>query len=470
MQHSLRLAVLLAVLLVVAACGDDDAGTTTTPEGSTTSTVPTTGGETTTTGPVDARPLAGLVALPVQDPLFDTGVFHSMSFTDEFGSVAVSNEPLVGGVAGANLLGLGTMDPYPVMTGVTADMLVVVAWVQNPTEDVLPDPSAVVLYGPSDEGWEVLAAITDTIVLGYLATTTDYAAWLPDSGTPYARTTVQSLDWTGSAHFVAAVQVLDHPGNTTEFLAQIECTLAEALNCVMLSDDGVLRPGDEGEAVEDLESKLSSIGYFPGVPDSTYDSDTESAVRVFQRDYRLGVDGKVGPATGGLLDDIVAGTSSIVMAYQEGVGGVPFGALVESALPALIDLLGTPDYTLGWEMGPCGPTPPYGGWEWYKVTWGGFTAWFTERDGPRQFDGWEVTDLSDVPSNLYFVGGVAPGWTWSKLAALGATYDEFYGWWYLGSLEYRQGTFVVPPPGNPPPNSAQIRGWGVGTAAILYDC
>jgi peptidoglycan hydrolase-like protein with peptidoglycan-binding domain len=467
MKHSLRLTVLLTAFLVVAACGDDDAGTTTVP-GETT--VPTTAAETTTTAPVDLRPLAGLATMPVEDPLFGSG-FHAMSLPDASGTIAVSTEPLVGGVADTNLLSLGTMDPYPVMSGVTADMLVVVAWVQNPSEDVLPDPSGVVLYGPSDQGWEALAAITDTIVLDYLKTTTDYAAWEPAEGVPYARTTVKSLDWTGSAHFVADVQVLDFPGNTTEFTAEIECTLAATLDCVLLSDDGVLRPGDEGDAVQQLESKLASIGYFPGgVPDAIYDSATADAVRVFQRDYRLGIDGKVGPQTAGLLDDIVAGTSNIVMAYQEGVEGVAFGTLVETALPALIAELGPPDYTLGWEMGPCGPTPPYGGWEWYKVTWGGFTAWFTEHDGPRQFDGWEVTDLSDVPSNLYFVGGIAPGWTWSKLAALGATYDEFYGWWYLNSLEYRQGTFVVSPPGNPPPNSAQILGWGVGTASVLYDC
>jgi hypothetical protein len=142
---------------------------------------------------------------------------------------------------------------------------------------------------------------------------------------------------------------------------------------------------------------------------------------------------------------------------------------VATALPALIESLGTPDYTLGWEMGACGPTPPYGGWQWYKVTWGGFTAWFTEKSGARRFDGWEVTDLADVPTNLYFAGGIAPSWTWSNFDAMGAVFDPFYGWWSHGSLGYGLGEFVNPP-SNPPAAGAKVRGWGTGTAAILYDC
>ncbi|HEX5631237.1 MAG TPA: peptidoglycan-binding domain-containing protein, partial [Acidimicrobiia bacterium] len=407
-------------------------------------------------------------AAPVEDPLFGTG-FHTMSLGDDSGTWVVSEDPVVGSSPGSNLLALGTMDPVPTLSGVGADMLVVVAWVQNPTADAEPTPGAVALYVMGPEGWEVLASISDTIVLDYLKTTSDYMAWEPAGAVTYARTTVKSLEWSTSAHFVADVWVADFPAHSDEFLAEIECDLAAALECVLLSDDGVLRLGDDSEAVLALEQKLQSIGYFGADPDTLYDATTVDWVKRFQRDYRLSVDGKAGPQTQGLVEDVAAGTSNIVMAYAEGVGSVAFGTPVESALPALVAELGTFDYSVGWEMGACGPTPPYGGWEWYKVTWGGFTAWFTEKSGSRQFDGWEVTDLDDVPTNLYFVGGLSPSSTWGYLKSLGAVYDDGYGWWDLTAFDYRLGGLVAPY-GNPPANSTQVLGWGVGTAGILYDC
>jgi hypothetical protein len=447
---------------VVAACGDDDAGTTTTPEGSTTSTVSTTSGETTTI-PGVTEPFGEFLTAGVSDPFSDTG-YHQMQWADDTHQLVVSTDELPGG--GRLILGdLG----LPAPTGLESDQRLVQIWVQESPADI--PPFAVALYRLTAAGWTPDAVFLNASILGFLEETTDYQAKKP-AGPAVLRSFPSAFNWDGSARMIAGVEVYDDLAATNVVYAgEVECAITpEGGGCTLLSDDGVLRPGDDTAAVRFFEEDLAAIGYFPFTPDTIYDATTEEWVRTFQRDYRLTVDGKAGPQTITLADDVLSGVSSIVMAYQEGVGGVSFGTLVETALPALIAELGTPDYTLGWEMGPCGPTPPYGGWEWYKVTWGGFTAWFTERDGPRQFDGWEVTDLSDVPSNLYFVGGVAPGWTWAKLAALGATYDEFYGWWYLSSLEYRQGTFVVPPPGNPPPNSAQIRGWGVGTAAILYDC
>jgi hypothetical protein len=250
MRSSRLLVSLLATLLIVVACGDDTGTTTTTFPTTTTASSTTSAVETTTTEPADPRPLAGFALAPVEDPLYGSG-YHSMTL-DESGTIATSIDPIVGDTAGANLLGLGTMNPYPTMVGVDPGMIVVVAWVESPTDDVQPTPGAVVLYREAAQGWEALAAITDPIVLGFLETTTDFAAWKPATGIPYARTTVKALDWDGSAHFVADVQVLDFPANANELLAEIECTLNGALECVLLSDDGVLRPGDEGQAVEDL--------------------------------------------------------------------------------------------------------------------------------------------------------------------------------------------------------------------------
>lgn len=54
-------------------------------------------------------------------------------------------------------------------------------------------------------------------------------------------------------------------------------------------------------AVERLQAALTSLGYAPGVVDGTYDRDTRRAVREFQSDYDLTVDGQVGPQTWGAL-------------------------------------------------------------------------------------------------------------------------------------------------------------------------
>lgn len=63
----------------------------------------------------------------------------------------------------------------------------------------------------------------------------------------------------------------------------------------------VLRQGMRGEAVADLQRKLSAAGY-PVVADGVFAAGTTAAVRAFQEAHRLAVDGIVGPATGNALD------------------------------------------------------------------------------------------------------------------------------------------------------------------------
>ena len=58
-----------------------------------------------------------------------------------------------------------------------------------------------------------------------------------------------------------------------------------------------MRPGDRGDAVTQLQQKLKDLGYFSGTADGEYGSGTETAVRAFQRDNRLGVDGVAGENT-----------------------------------------------------------------------------------------------------------------------------------------------------------------------------
>jgi hypothetical protein len=223
----------------------------------------------------------------------------------------------------------------------------------------------------------------------------------------------------------------------------------------------VLRPGDEGEAVEALQDALMELGYYGGAASATYDDETEEAVSLFQRDYRLSVDGKAGPQTLDLIDDVVSGRSDIVMASEEGVGEVLFGTTVETARPALIALFGTPDSSTGWYASACS------GDMYLELTWDGFTAIFSDREGPRLFDGWHVDDLSDLPDWLYFAGGIRPSWRWSDFDDMGAGFDPEYGaFWYHHDLGYNNGRFVNPP-SDPPAAGARIKSFGTGTGAFV---
>lgn len=59
----------------------------------------------------------------------------------------------------------------------------------------------------------------------------------------------------------------------------------------------VYRPGSQGTEVSQIQTRLRELGYYLGPIDGDYGSGTESAVRAFQRDHDLGVDGVMGPNT-----------------------------------------------------------------------------------------------------------------------------------------------------------------------------
>ena len=54
-----------------------------------------------------------------------------------------------------------------------------------------------------------------------------------------------------------------------------------------LADDGILRPGDQGDEVKALQEKLIELEYLEGEATGTYDEATEAAVLWFQEDHYL---------------------------------------------------------------------------------------------------------------------------------------------------------------------------------------
>jgi len=59
----------------------------------------------------------------------------------------------------------------------------------------------------------------------------------------------------------------------------------------------VLRLGDRGSQVRQLQEKLSSLGYLKGHSDGIFGNNTRNAVIAFQRDHKLSADGIVGTMT-----------------------------------------------------------------------------------------------------------------------------------------------------------------------------
>lgn len=94
-------------------------------------------------------------------------------------------------------------------------------------------------------------------------------------------------------------------GMVTPALAETEAlSIAESriiglsTEAVLLAQsEGVLELGSTGSAVKDVQAMLSLMGYYSGAVDGTYGENTVAAVRQFQTDVGLTIDGVVGPAT-----------------------------------------------------------------------------------------------------------------------------------------------------------------------------
>ena len=69
-----------------------------------------------------------------------------------------------------------------------------------------------------------------------------------------------------------------------------------------------LKYGDEGTYVTQLQSWLNKLGYDCGTPDGYYGARTESAVRWFQQDHWIELDGVVGPVTWAEIYELVVQT------------------------------------------------------------------------------------------------------------------------------------------------------------------
>lgn len=81
-----------------------------------------------------------------------------------------------------------------------------------------------------------------------------------------------------------------------------------------------LRRGSRGELVTTLQKRLKTWGYYTGNVDGIFGSQTEQAVKYFQRKNGLVVDGIVGPATARAVGISLTGGSSGGSSSSSGTG------------------------------------------------------------------------------------------------------------------------------------------------------
>lgn len=68
-----------------------------------------------------------------------------------------------------------------------------------------------------------------------------------------------------------------------------------------MSHPPILRLGSQGSDVERLQQYLSALGYKVEI-NANFDENTEAALKKFQHEHNLSVDGVVGAQTGPQLD------------------------------------------------------------------------------------------------------------------------------------------------------------------------
>ncbi|MFF8378136.1 peptidoglycan-binding protein [Streptomyces sp. NPDC015661] len=105
----------------------------------------------------------------------------------------------------------------------------------------------------------------------------------------------------------------------------------------------LLRKGDTGSSVSRLQSDLIIHGYPVGQVDGIFGKKTDAAVRQFQSDHDLVVDGIVGPATWGVLEGPVPSVEvtfdvsdfpSLALVFRFGVNEDADGYLTELGISA----------------------------------------------------------------------------------------------------------------------------------------
>lgn len=116
---------------------------------------------------------------------------------------------------------------------------------------------------------------------------------------------------------------------SNKLIPAVKLGILIALNILMIglvlyagshdSVDALSKMGSRGAEVREIQTRLKRWGYLDGAVDGIYGTQTEKAVRYFQRKNGLAVDGIAGPATLRALG--INSTSGTASTGSSGVGG-----------------------------------------------------------------------------------------------------------------------------------------------------
>jgi putative chitinase len=153
-----------------------------------------------------------------------------------------------------------------------------------------------------------------------------------------------------------------------------------------------LSNGDRGSDVTLLQESLSALGYNPGAADGIFGRGTESAVRAFQRDQGIGVDGIVGRGETwpGLLDSLNGRRDTLIQALAD----VPGSGFPVNNILAEIDRL---DGLIGQISGESSGSGPGGT---YTVQSGDTLSGIAQRHGVSLNDLLSANPQISNPNNI----------------------------------------------------------------------
>lgn len=160
-----------------------------------------------------------------------------------------------------------------------------------------------------------------------------------------------------------------------EYVGEADTTTPVAAECAL--GERTLRKGSKGEDVKTLQLALASINYSCGKADGEYGTKTLNAVKAFQTDHSLEVDGVYGPLTHAAMIDAIQGPDEV----EDSGGDTPSPTNVAKVTATSLNVrigAGT-QYAIATTVhkGDELPVPETAGWA--PVLYNGMICWVSEK-------------------------------------------------------------------------------------------
>ena len=150
------------------------------------------------------------------------------------------------------------------------------------------------LLGNGSEGPKVKALQGALEELGFYAGELDSKFGTATQNAVIAFQKLNAITQTGIADPLTQQKVFEGRPNNTSGRAQEVKTLPAIAGLI-------LRPGDRGDAIAQLQQRLKELGFYKGSIDADYGEGTQAAVTAFQREKGIKADGIAGSVTQSLL-------------------------------------------------------------------------------------------------------------------------------------------------------------------------